>query len=46
MALFIGELALEAPALNAAKVGILAGSAVAAILGVATLIAVLRPKDG
>jgi len=46
MALFIGELALEGPALNAAKVGILAGSAVAAILGVAILIAVLRPKHG
>jgi len=46
MALFIGELALEGAALNAAKVGILAGSAVAAIVGVTILIATLRPKDG
>ena len=46
MALFIGELALDGAALNAAKVGILAGSAVAAIVGVTILIAVLRPKDG
>ncbi len=46
MALFIGDLALDGPALNAAKVGILAGSAVAAIVGVTILIAVLRPEDG
>ena len=46
MALFIGELALEGAALNAAKVGILVGSAVAAIVGVTILLAVLRPKDG
>ncbi len=45
MALFISELALDGAALNAAKVGVLAGSAVAAIIGVTILIAVLRPKD-
>ena len=46
MALFIARLALDGAALNAAKVGILAGSALAAIVGVAILIAILRPKDG
>jgi NhaA family Na+:H+ antiporter len=45
MALFIAGLALDGAALNAAKVGILAGSTVAAIAGVGFLIAVLRPKD-
>jgi NhaA family Na+:H+ antiporter len=45
MALFISELALDGAALNAAKVGVLAGSAVAAIVGVTILIAVLRQKD-
>jgi len=45
MALFIADLALDGAALNAAKVGILAGSAVAAIAGVAILIAFLRPKE-
>ena len=46
MALFIAGLALDGAALNAAKVGILAGSTLAAIASVAILIAVLRPKDG
>jgi NhaA family Na+:H+ antiporter len=46
MALFIAGLALDGAALNAAKVGILAGSAVAAVAGMGILIAVLRPKDG
>jgi NhaA family Na+:H+ antiporter len=45
MALFIAGLALDGAALNAAKVGILAGSAVAAVAGVVTLAAFLRPKD-
>jgi NhaA family Na+:H+ antiporter len=45
MALFIAGLALDGAALNPAKVGILAGSAVAAILGVGILISVLRPED-
>ncbi len=42
MALFIADLALEGPALNAAKVGVLGASAVAAVLGMAALVAVLR----
>ena len=46
MALFISELALVGGALNAAKVGVLAGSAVAAVVGMAILVTVLRPKDG
>jgi NhaA family Na+:H+ antiporter len=46
MALFIAGLALDGAALNAAKVGILAGSLVAAIAGMGILITVLRPKDG
>jgi len=46
MALFIAGLALDEPALNAAKVGILAGSTLAAVVGVTLLIAFLRPKDG
>jgi NhaA family Na+:H+ antiporter len=46
MALFISELALDGAALNAAKVGVLAGSAVAAAIGVSILVAVLRPKEG
>jgi NhaA family Na+:H+ antiporter len=45
MALFIAGLALDGAALNAAKVGILAGSAVAAVVGMGILIAVLRPKE-
>ena len=45
MALFIAGLALDGAVLNAAKVGILAGSAVAAVVGVTILIASLRPKD-
>jgi NhaA family Na+:H+ antiporter len=45
MALFIAGLALDGAALNAAKVGILAGSAVAAIVGIGILVAFLRPKD-
>jgi NhaA family Na+:H+ antiporter len=46
MALFIAGLALDGPALNAAKVGILAGSALAAVAGVGMLLALLRPDDG
>jgi NhaA family Na+:H+ antiporter len=46
MALFIAGLALDGEVLNAAKVGILAGSAVAAVAGMGILIAVLSPKDG
>jgi len=46
MALFIAGLALDAPVLNAAKVGILAGSTLAAVAGVAILIATLHPNDG
>jgi NhaA family Na+:H+ antiporter len=46
MALFIAGLALDEPALNAAKVGILAGSTVAAVAGVGMLLALLRPDDG
>jgi len=45
MALFIAGLALDGAALNAAKVGILAGSALAAVAGVGVLLAVLRPTD-
>lgn len=43
MALFIAGLALSGPALDAAKVGILAGSAVAATIGMVIL---LRPARG
>jgi NhaA family Na+:H+ antiporter len=46
MALFIAGLALDGPDLNAAKVGILAGSALAAVAGVGILRALLRPGDG
>jgi len=46
MALFIAGLALDEPALHAAKVGILAGSTLAAVVGVTILIAILRPKEG
>jgi NhaA family Na+:H+ antiporter len=46
MALFIAGLALDGAALDAAKVGILSGSAVAAVSGIGVLIAVLRPGDG
>jgi NhaA family Na+:H+ antiporter len=46
MALFIAGLALDATTLDAAKVGILAGSAVAAIVGMALLLWRLpRPSD-
>ena len=46
MALFIAGLALDATTLDAAKVGILAGSAVAAIIGMALLLWRLpRPSD-
>ncbi len=45
MALFISGLALTGPILNAAKVGVLGGSAIAAVLGVGILVAVLpKPK--
>jgi len=43
MALFIAGLALDAAALDAAKVGILGGSAVSAVLGLAILVRVLPP---
>jgi NhaA family Na+:H+ antiporter len=43
MALFISGLALDGPALDAAKVGVLGASAVAAVLGVSLLVATLRP---
>jgi NhaA family Na+:H+ antiporter len=43
MALFIGELALDGSQLDAAKVGILGGSALAALLGVVLLVASGRP---
>jgi NhaA family Na+:H+ antiporter len=46
MALFIAGLALDGPALNAAKVGILAGSALAAVAGIGMLLAFLRPDGG
>jgi Na+:H+ antiporter, NhaA family len=42
MALFIAGLALEGAALEAAKVGILFGSAVAAVLGMSVLVRVLH----
>ncbi len=42
MALFIADLALDGAALNAAKVGVLGASAVAAVVGMATLVMVLR----
>lgn len=44
MALFIAGLALDGPVLDAAKVGILAGSALAAVAGMAALVALLRPE--
>ena len=45
MALFIAGLALEGELLDAAKVGILGGSAISAVLGAGILVAVL-PKPG
>jgi NhaA family Na+:H+ antiporter len=44
MALFIAELALAGPMLEAAKVGVLAGSALAALIGVVILLVAL-PRD-
>jgi NhaA family Na+:H+ antiporter len=44
MALFIAELALAGPMLEAAKVGVLAASALAALIGVAILLVAL-PRD-
>jgi NhaA family Na+:H+ antiporter len=44
MALFIAELALEDPVLSAAKVGVLAASALAAAIGMALLVALTRNK--
>ncbi len=44
MALFIAGLALDGPALNAAKVGVLGASALAAVAGMAILLATL-PKQ-
>jgi len=46
MALFIAGLALEGAALDAAKVGILGGSLVSALLGFAILVRVLPPAAG
>ena len=44
MALFIADLAMDGPTLDAAKVGILGASAVAAVLGMTVLIRLL-PKS-
>jgi len=48
MAIFIAGLALDGTLLNAAKVGILAGSVLSAIAGVSMLVLFLpkNPKDG
>jgi NhaA family Na+:H+ antiporter len=46
MALFIAELALAGPLLEAAKIGVLAGSALAALIGVGILLAALPRDDG
>jgi NhaA family Na+:H+ antiporter len=46
MALFIAGLALDGAALNAAKVGVLGASAVAAVVGMGVLVAVLPKKAG
>jgi NhaA family Na+:H+ antiporter len=48
MAIFIAGLALDGALLNAAKVGILAGSVLSAIAGVSMLVLFLpkNPKDG
>jgi len=46
MALFIAGLALEGAALNAAKVGVLGASAIAAVAGMGVLVAVLPKKAG
>jgi len=46
MALFVAGLALEGPDLEAAKVGILGGSAVAAVIGMAVLAWVLPRPEG
>ena len=43
MSLFIAELALEGPLLDAAKIGVLSGSALAAVVGMVLLLLVL-PK--
>jgi NhaA family Na+:H+ antiporter len=45
MSLFIAGLALEGGALDAAKVGILAGSAIAAIAGLGLLAVLLKPAE-
>ena len=42
MALFIAGLALDGPLLDSAKIGILMGSAVSAVIGLAVLATVLR----
>ena len=44
MALFVAGLALKPPLLDAAKVGILGGSAVAAVIGMILLLMVLPKK--
>ena len=46
MALFVAGLALEGPALEAAKVGILGASAVAAAIGMALLVRALPVPSG
>jgi NhaA family Na+:H+ antiporter len=46
MALFIAELALQSDALDTAKVGVLVGSALSALLGVGLLIRTLPKKAG
>ena len=45
MALFIAELALVEPLLDQAKVGVLAASAIAAVLGCGLLALLLRRRD-
>jgi NhaA family Na+:H+ antiporter len=43
MALFVAELALPGPLLDTAKVGIIFGSAVAAVIGMSVLVVTLKP---
>jgi NhaA family Na+:H+ antiporter len=44
MAAFIAGLALEGPVLDAAKLGVLAGSAAAGVLGMAVIVVALRSE--
>ena len=46
MALFIAGLALEAEVLDVAKVGILSGSLLSAVVGMAGLLLLLRKREG